>query len=424
GLRRVEEAVDRVGRALVEAARAGLEAAEPVVRGLGLCAIGEEAETADHPRLGCLEPSAGRFDERTADAVDSLFDAAEAANVDVVLTAFGAGFDPRGRSTRGWEDNPYNRARGGPAASPRAFFDSPAARAAAARRLRYIADRWASSPRLLAVDLLYEPERDGAIPERTWIPWAEAMSRAWRAVDPYGHLVTLGSVGLHWNVRGDERPWYASAASDLVQWQLYGKEVHDPHALADAMAHKVAESWTFDKPLFCGEFAYGREDPRTYDHTHVGIWALAMSGAGALARSAPPSAPDTDEPMTPERARHFRVLSDFLRSLDPRRAYSPRADVRVLAPAGARALSLTTAARDDRAVWILAPPEGYGERVTGATLAFASPRGGRWRVRWLDDTTGERLAAEDDHVTATDDDLVVLRAPPFTRHAAARITHE
>ncbi|MBX3252458.1 MAG: DUF5060 domain-containing protein, partial [Myxococcales bacterium] len=281
-------------------------------------------------RIGCLEPAPGRFDERTAEAIDTLFDAAESANVDVVLVAFALGFTSGPEGRRSWDDNPYSAARGGPARSPKDFFRAPALRTRAIRKLRYIADRWASSPRLLAVDLLDEPERDGAIGEQVWIPWAEEMSRAWRASDPYAHLVTAGPVGLHWNVEGDDGPWYASAANDLVQWHLDGREVHDAHALADAMTHKVAETWEHEKPVFCGQFAYGGEDGATYDHTHVGLWSLAMSGAGALARSAPPRDVEWDEPMTAARARHFEVLSGFLRSLDPTRAYSARTDVRVL----------------------------------------------------------------------------------------------
>jgi hypothetical protein len=384
----------------------------------------ESESTPKGYQIGCLEPAPGRFDERTAEAFDTLFDAAEAANIDVVLVAFALGFTPGAETWRSWSDNPYSAARGGPVKSPKDFFVETTARLDAIRKLRYISDRWGSSPRLLALDLLDEPERDGPIGERVWIPWAEDLSRAWRSLDPYGHLVTAGPIGLHWNVEGDERPWYASPANDLVQWHLFGKEVYDPHALADAMTRKVGETWEFDKPVFCGAFAYGREDKSTYDHTHVGIWSLAMSGAGALANSAPPFDVDSDEPMAPERAHHFKVLSTFLRSLDPRRAYSPQTDVRIIAPSGARVWSLATDDNTDRAIWLLAPKDGYGHLITGASLAITAPREGRYRVVWIDDTTGERLSHERERATATDDDMLILPVPPFRRHVAAHVTHE
>jgi hypothetical protein len=141
--------------------------------------------------------------------------------------------------------------------------------------------------------------------------------------------------------------------------------------------------------------------------------------------------------MTPSRGGHFKVLSSLLRSLDPRRAYSPRGDAQIIAPDGARVWSIATDEEDDRVLWVLAPKAGYGDRVAGATVAITTPRGGRYRVGWIDDTTGDRLWSErdmgggrerqehDGHlvVRASDDDVLVLEVPPFTRHAAARISH-
>ncbi len=48
--------------------------------------------------------------------------------------------------------------RGGPAATVADFFDEDAARAQEEQKLDYVLDRWGSSPSLLAVDLLEEPE--------------------------------------------------------------------------------------------------------------------------------------------------------------------------------------------------------------------------------------------------------------------------
>jgi hypothetical protein len=355
-----------------------------------------------------LEPHPGRFDEPVAESFDVLFDAAEKSNVDIVLVAF---------ARRGWNEHPFSAGRGH-ARAPKDFFLDPIARAGAIRRLRYISARWGSSPRLLALDLLDEPERDGAIRERVWIPWAEALSSAWHSLDPYGHLVTAGPVGLHWNVEEDERPWYASASNDLVQWHLFGDEVRDAQALAAATTQKLRETDDLDKPVFCGAFGDGLEDRSTFDHTHVGIWSLAMSGAGALASTPPPL------PMAAARARHFAVLSTFLRSLDPRRAYSPRSDVRLVSPLdGTRIWSLSTDDRMDRVLWLLAPSEGYAT-ATSRTLAINAPRGARFRVSWIDDTTGRHVPHEPEHLAATDDDTLIVSVPPFARHIAARITHE
>ncbi len=374
-----------------------------------------EAETVDGGyQIGCLEPKVGSFDERTADAIDELFLAAERHSIDVVLVAYAIGFTPPPETWKSWEDNPYSAYRGGPALTPQSFFAEKRFFPDAARKLRYIVDRWASSPRLLAIDLLNEPEWDGPIGERTWIPWAEAMSAVWRSIDPYGHLVTAGPVGLHWNIDGDERAWYASKANDLVQWHLYGKEFYDPRALAIEMARKVDETWGFDKPVFCGEFAYGGEDKATYDHTHNGIWSLLFSGAGALAHSAPVFEIDSDEPMTPERGSHFRVLAGVLDSFDRKGVLLPARDVEATR---GRAWSLQIAATGERAIWLLGPKEGYGETIEGARVSFPARRG-LFHARIFDDVTGRTLAERTIRAT----NAVAIDLPPFRRHLAVRVS--
>ncbi len=345
----------------------------------------QAADARDVQRIAAYGMTAVRVaapdpaDGRGGDALDALFAAAESFDVDVVLIAF-AGKDRR-------------------------FFAEPGARAQAIARLRYISDRWGSSPRLLAVDLLDEPERRG-IDERLWIPWAEAMSLAWRAVDPYAHLVTAGPVGLHWNVTTDERPWYESPTNDLVQWHLGDVGLGGPQGVADAILAKLRETGSLRKPVLCGAWRAADDD-----RTHVAIWTLAMAGAGALSAGQ----------LDPARARHLGTLARFLRSLDERRPYAPREDVRVLTPSGARVWSLATEDEADRVVWMLGAPESYGMLVT-AEIGVSVPRGGRYRVRWADDVTGEHAVDQPRELTAGDDDLLVLPSPPFRRHIVARVT--
>lgn len=367
------------------------------------------------PVAGCLEPALGAFDEAAAARYDELFAAAERHDVKVVLSIFAIGFTP-GDAWKGWEANPYSRARGGPAATPRDFFTDPAARERAKARLRYVAARWGASPALLAVDLLNEPEWDGGIPESAWIPWAQEMARAWRALDPYGHPVTLGSVGLHWNVERDERPWWESAGCDVVQWHRYGPDVHEVHALARALVTTIRDTARYGKPVLVGEFGWGGDPAPRHDHTHVGIWAATFAGAGVLAHSAPPFTIDSDAPMTAARALHFRVLSAFLRRADPDGVLVPGPDPEVSLP-GARALALEGAAT--AAAWVLAPREGYGSPVSGLAVSLAGLSRGRWRATWVDDVTGRSLGTADVQVQGAG--RVTLAAPVFTRHLALRL---
>jgi hypothetical protein len=235
-------------------------------------------------------------------------------------------------------------------------------------------------------------------------------------MDPYQHLVTVGSVGLQWNIEGDERPLYAGAGEDLVQWHLYGSKTYDPRANAIEMARKVRETYIYGKPVFCGEFAYGGEDPAHYDHTHDGIWAAIFAGGGALAHSAPPFNVDSDEPMTPARGKHFRVLADFLRSLDWQRRLEPDDRVRVVRPGGARVLALGST--DYKAFWLLGPAAGYGSRVMGASLAIDELPPGRYEVMFRDDVTGaplRRVPLSVDGRTAS------VEVPAFVRHVAGTV---
>jgi hypothetical protein len=366
----------------------------------------EETHTVN---AGVIEPTLGHFDEQVAQTFDRIFRAAQARGIYVVLVAFALGFSEND-DWKSWQDNPYSKERGGPASTRFEFFDSPAVRARAAERIRYLAARYGPFPNLLAIDLLNEPEWDGGIPEVTWAPWAEAMAREWRRADPYRHAVTVGSVGLHWNIEGDEREWWRNSACDIVQWHLYGPEVYEVHALAAEITRKVRETWSYDKPVLLGEFAYGGEPKPDYDHTHVGLWSAAFSGGGVLAHSAPAFNIDSDELMTPERARHYRVLKKVLAPLvepTPGTAHATSGTAWTLLTANAGAL------------WLLAPKNKYGSTIAHTRIVIPAISDGSWQVEWLDDVSGARSAAAD---VETRSGKLELAVPPYSRHIVARLT--
>jgi hypothetical protein len=370
-----------------------------------------ENEERGGRNAGVLEPAVGQFDEAVARQFDRIFQSAQAHGIYVVLVAFALGFS-EDDAWKSWQDNPYSRERGGPANTRYDFFDSPAVRRLAAGRIRYLAARYASSPNLLAIDLLNEPEWDGAIPESSWSDWAQEMARVWAAADPYEHPVTVGSVGLHWNIEGDERDWWSTSACDIVQWHLYGKEYYDVHALAAEMTRKVRETWHFGKPVLVGEFAYGGEAKPAYDHTHVGLWSAIFSGAGVLAHSAPPFNIDSDELMTSQRARHFRTLRAFLEGMPE---LSPG---EVSVEGGASAWALESHDRNVAAVWLLAPKASYDVPMRGLRVQLSGVANGRWRVEWVDDVTGHAVGSSNEIAA---DGRLNLTAPVFTRHVAARL---
>lgn len=373
-------------------------------------ACGREGAPA---KPGCLEPTLGHVDEAAALQYDEILAAAERHGVKVVLAPFAIGYTP-GDAWKGWQENPYAAARGGPSATPSDFFRAPPgspAREAARARLRYVLARWGASPALLAVDLLNEPEWDGPIDENLWIPWAEDLARTWHDEDPWHHPVTAGPVGLHANVTRDERPWWESKGCDLVQWHRYGADIYDVHALAAALVETIRDTRRYGKPVLIGEFGYGGEAKPLYDHTHVGVWTAAFAGAGALSHSAPVFQVDSDEPMTPERGRHFRALAAVLARAERGGPLVPVPDPGTSVP-GLRALAL--AGPRAVAVWLHAPAEGYGQPVEGAKVRVRGLGAGRWKATWLDDLTLAELGRAE---VQPGEGSALVTAPAFVRHA-------
>lgn len=383
---------------------------------------GEEQPGRKQP--GCLEPQVGQIDADVADDFERIFVAAERHGVYVILSLFAVGFTPDD-VWKGWEDNPYNRARGGLVDTPEEFFTSEPARAFQKKRIDYVVDRYGAYTSFLAIDLLNEPEWDGKIGEETWLPWARDLGQHFRARDPYGHLVTAGPVGLHWNIDGDERAWYESPENDVVQWHLYGEETYASHALNAEISRKVEETRSFNKPILLGEFGYGGEDKLTFDHTHVGIWTATFNGAGVLAHSAPVFEIDSDQPMVPARAAHFRVLREYLDALGDATSLEVLPPEKSSAtPSGTRVLALGDERR--RALWIMGPEAGYGEQVVNAVLHLADVPCQRVELRWWNDTTGELLHKQQQQpertASASDSCELSARIPSFVRHVAGELT--
>jgi len=308
-----------------------------------------------------LAPSAGRFDEKTADAIDALFDGAERSRVDVVLVAFARG---RGRNGR----------------PPEEMFTSPAQRADAARRLRYVADRWGSSPRLLALELVEEPELDDVVPEATWRPWAEAMRDAWRSFDPYRHLFTSGQGVV-------------PTGDDLVLVHLHGSSREASRTRESDAMHAIEVAYGREEPVICADFEETAASSRP--------WALTFAGAGVLA----------------PRGARLGVLSWFLDAFQAA-PLDPARDVRV-SRGKAKASSLVTPDALARGFWVEGASEGDSRAVSGVELALPAPPAGRYAVAWIDDATGKSIASSTLDSSGSGD--VRLRVPAFTGHVAGRM---
>jgi len=367
----------------------------------------------DGEQHGYLEPKLGSYDESAADELDAIIQACEKYDVYLILTVFSLGFTP-GDNFKNWNDNPYSKANGGPCKNKEAFFTNEKAIYFQEKKLEYIINRYGYSPHLLAIDLLNEPEWDGAFEENLWIPWAIARGNFVKKIDPYGHLVTLGSVGPQWNINGNEDDWYDSEANDAIQWHLYG--VHNYKRIAYEMRNFIRKYWDKNKPIFCGEFSWGGEDKATYDHTHNGIWSALLSGGGVLAHSAPLFTPESDELMTPERAKHFKSLSDFLNGVDWGRNLEFRTQEILAKPSFLGVWCLKN--EDYVLLWLLDGSSKYGQSIEGADITLSRMPGKSYVVEWWDTREGNIV---DRQVIKAENNLFTVKAPPFSKDIAGKI---
>jgi hypothetical protein len=376
---------------------------------------------------GRLEPVVGRFDEATADRVDAIFAAAEKNGIRIIFSAYSNGFSSGNR----WENNPYNAQHGGPASSPAEFFRLQKARDQAARKLRYVRDRWGASPAFFAIDLIDLPEEDGSIAEALWVPWATSLAEEWRLNDPYEHAIVTGSLGPMHNVAppangvadpiADERGFYASAAPSLVGWQICGRDLDAPAQLVAGLVRRIEDSGGVGKPVICEGFAHAGEAAPSFDHTRVGLMASAFEGAGALARVAPADGRDENEPLGEARLAAIGSTAKLLATLPWARGLSPRRDVRTPGAPTAQVLSLVSEDERFRAVWVVAPVASYERKTEGLKLSFTGLVAGAQVVRFIDDETGASLGERKIEANGASTEVTV---PAFAKHLALTITSE
>jgi hypothetical protein len=237
------------------------------------------------------------------------------------------------RTNPNWNENPWNRSRGGWLASPEEFFTDPRALALTKAKYRYIVARWAASPAILAWEIFNEVEWTDAMSRKqvdAVVAWHDAMAAFLRHEDAYRHLVTTSSY---------------MAAPALWRTMDY----FQPHAYVSdpvtALAGTTARGR--GRPLFLGEFGPGegleRDDGR---FLHPALWAGLTAEASGAAQY---WAWDTVERRN--LYGHFRAAAGFAKA-------SGLADRRGLARA---AVTVETGAEAPRGPLSFGPGGGWAE---------------------------------------------------------------
>ncbi len=184
-----------------------------------------------------------------------------------------------------WRDNPYNVNRGGFLTSPTQFFTEQPARLMFRRRLHYMVARWGYSPNVMAWDLLSAADRVVGYNPVIVLPWLEEMTAYLRDIDPYDHLITIGSA---------EAPLELLDAPgiDFGQVRYYQRRpISDPEDQVLNVLQRIDEARRqTTRPVLLTEFSLSPwyepvEDDPAGRHIANTLWASALAGAAGAGGS-------------------------------------------------------------------------------------------------------------------------------------------
>lgn len=186
-----------------------------------------------------------------------------------------------------WDENPYNRANGGPVPFVEDYFKNPDAREIYKKTLRYIVARWAYSPRIMGFELWSELDLTGdsysfvSTGSQVKTDWHREISAYLKGIDPWDHLVTT-----HFSTNyGRVDPRVVSLPNiDYVVVDAYRNKGSIVKLLLDT--YRVLGK--YGKPTFVTEYggspwatSADQVIPLLKADLHAGLWATYMTTAGA-----------------------------------------------------------------------------------------------------------------------------------------------
>ena len=275
----------------------------------------------------------GRYNLREAWKLDYVIKLAEKYNIYVILCLMNHGQLSTVNNPQ-WNDNPYNKARGGPLSKPEEFWTSEEARELFKRRLRYVVARWGYSTHLLAWELWNEVDlTDNYDAVRSSVAqWHREMASYLKQIDPYRHLVTTSFA----NPNLDPLIWSLDEI-DFVTIHRYGPEgFQDLAGTLHALVDRALER--YGKPVLVTEFGVDWRwwgEPLYYRDKeglglHDGLWATIMAGSPATAMSW-----WWDNYIHPYNLYyHFKGIAEYLKGLEPARSGLRKLEAVVRPPEG------------------------------------------------------------------------------------------
>ena len=229
---------------------------------------------------------AGEVDEEWAARWDRVFDMA-AENGLYVLPVFGVWADwndgRTGERWHYWDKNPFNAARGGPAAAPAELLQDTPCRRLWLQWVEKLVRRWEGRPSILGWEVFSELDLITGSSEDSAVESMERAAQVVRAADPQSRAVTASLSGI--------REWpklFESDALDFLQVHPYANHPRFRGNLGDMIIQSVRQRLErYGKPVLIGECGLDARPPQdtlaVAARAHVGIrhaiWAAVVSGA-------------------------------------------------------------------------------------------------------------------------------------------------
>ena len=354
---------------------------------------------------------AGEIDAGMLASWDAILDAAEKHGL-AVLPVLGVWADWNDGSNKetwhGWDPNPFNVKRGGPAKRPSELFDDSPCRRLWLKRLETFITRWSNRRAIVGWEVFSELDLVTGATEQRAVQFTERAAAVVRAADPWKRPITASQSGI-----AEWPKLIKSTALDFSEIHPYadgtlGGRLDD--LILSAVRLRLAK---YGKPVLIGESGLNSGPPRgtleDAPHAAVGIrhaiWAAIVSGA--MNGRALWWQDGYDQFEKADLCRHYHQAAmpaaRFVRGID----FSNFAPVRCVFSTGVKG---AVVGNDKvRLAWFrdvrCDPPDWPMLPVSGQTMTVDAT-GVDWQVEFFDTTTGESIGKS--QVTVRDQRLRIV----------------